>query len=46
MKFTLASLALPIAANAAAFSAQEYASGAVHSHLMKLKTVCTISYAQ
>ncbi|KZM18566.1 uncharacterized protein EKO05_0002333 [Ascochyta rabiei] len=38
MKFSLASLALPVAVNAAAYSAQEYASGAVHAHLMKLKT--------
>jgi hypothetical protein len=38
MKFSLATLALlPIAANAAAYSKSEYASGAVHQKLMKLK---------
>lgn len=38
MKFSLATLALPLAANAASFSKSEYASGAVHQKLMKLKT--------
>jgi hypothetical protein len=37
MKFSLATLALPIAANAAFFSSADYASGAVHQKLMKLK---------
>ena len=40
MKFSLASFILPVAVTAAEYSAQEYASGAVHQHLMKLKTVC------
>jgi hypothetical protein len=37
MKFSLATLALPIAVNAALYSSAEYASGAVHQKLMKLK---------
>lgn len=43
MKLTLAALALPIAVNAA-YSAQEYASGAVHNELMQMKMVGTPSY--
>lgn len=39
MKFSLAALALPIAVNAAHYSSSEYASGAVHQKLMKLKSV-------
>jgi hypothetical protein len=38
MKFSLATLALPVVAHAASFSKSEYASGAVHQKLMKLKT--------
>jgi hypothetical protein len=38
MKFTLATLALPVAVQAALYSKSEYASGAVHQKLMKLKT--------
>jgi choice-of-anchor B domain-containing protein len=37
MKFSLAVLALPIAVQAAQFSKSEYASGAIHQKLMKLK---------
>jgi hypothetical protein len=37
MKFSLATLALPVAVNAALYSSAEYASGAVHQKLMKLK---------
>jgi hypothetical protein len=43
MKFSLATFLLPVAVNAAEYSAQEYTSGAVHQHLMKLKTVCYTS---
>ena len=39
MKFSLAVLALPIAVQAAQFSKSEYASGAIHQKLMKLKAV-------
>lgn len=39
MKFSLAALALPVAVNAAYYSAAEYASGAVHQKLMKMKNV-------
>lgn len=38
MKFSLATLALPVVANAAFYSSSEYASGAVHQKLMKMKT--------
>jgi hypothetical protein len=37
MKFSLATLALPVAVNAALYSKADYASGAVHQKLMKLK---------
>ncbi|KAL6168444.1 hypothetical protein ACJQWK_06088 [Exserohilum turcicum] len=37
MRFSLATLALPVAVQAAHFSKSEYASGAVHQKLMKLK---------
>ncbi|KAF1946348.1 hypothetical protein EJ02DRAFT_500168 [Clathrospora elynae] len=37
MKFSLAALALPIAAQAAHYSSAEYAFGAIHQKLMKLK---------
>tara|TARA_R110002003_G_scaffold126_38_gene11767 strand:+ start:2971 stop:3282 length:312 start_codon:yes stop_codon:yes gene_type:complete len=37
MRFSLATLVLPIAVNAAFYSSSDYASGAVHQKLMKLK---------
>jgi hypothetical protein len=37
MKLSLATLALPVAVNAAFYSHSEYASGAVHQQLMNLK---------
>jgi hypothetical protein len=38
MKFSLATLALPVAVNAALYSKADYTSGAVHQKLMKLKS--------
>ncbi|KAI4611112.1 hypothetical protein J4E83_008055 [Alternaria metachromatica] len=38
MKFSLAVLALPVAVQAAHYSKSEYASGAIHQKLMKLKS--------
>lgn len=43
MRFSLAALALPVAANAAQYSSAEYASGQVHMKLMQTKTVRIIN---